>query len=390
MASIELINLHKRYGEQSVLNGINLKIQDGEFVSLVGESGSGKSTLLRTIAGLETHSSGEILIDGESAGHLLPRERKLAMVFQSYALYPHLSVFDNIAMPLRMQCKRLHRTPIISSLLPSSRRVKANIEERVKIIAESLHILPILHRRPGQLSGGQRQRVALGRAMVRNPKAFLMDEPLSNLDATLRVHMRRELVQMHREMGSTFVYVTHDQAEAMTMSDRVAVLIDGELAQIDTSDTLYRVPSDLRVAKFIGTPKINVFDATVQKGGVIAFNKVKLDRELVTRIDHTQGAKISLAIRPEDASIDASGEGHLKGKVQHIENLGSEALVHLQCGQSQELIVRCSPCLAHSLSSEACYSVRFNEQQLHIFDNNGKRLAQQQNQVNEGRAYEFS
>lgn len=381
MASIELRNWHKRYGTQSVLNGINLNIQDGEFVSLVGESGSGKSTLLRTIAGLETHQDGEILIDGKSSGHLLPRDRKLAMVFQSYALYPHLSVFDNIAMPLRMECKRLHSVSIIDLLRPSSRRIKADIEKRVKMIAESLQISPLLDRRPGQLSGGQKQRVALGRAMVRNPKAFLMDEPLSNLDATLRVHMRRELVQMHRKMGGTFIYVTHDQVEAMTMSDRVAVLIDGELAQIDTPDILYRIPGDLRVAKFIGTPKINVFDALVQQNGSISLNQIRLDRELFAHIDHMPGTAISIAIRPEDTSIDTSEEGHLKGEVQHIENLGSEALVYLQCGHSQELIVRCPPSVALRLSSGKCYSVRFNEQQLHMFDSDGKRIPQQQPQV---------
>lgn len=378
MASIELRNLHKRYGDQAVLKGIDLTIRDGEFISLVGESGCGKSTLLRTIAGLEPHSSGEILIDGAPAGHLRPRERDLAMVFQSYALYPHLSVFDNIAMPLHMQCKRLHGVPGLRALLPAARREEAAIRAQVQRVAESLHITPLLARQPGQLSGGQRQRVALGRAMVREPKAFLMDEPLSNLDATLRVHMRRELVQMHRQLGSTFIYVTHDQVEAMTMSDRVAVLMAGELVQVDTPDALYQRPNDLRVAEFIGTPRINVLPASVRQDHGLRLRHGDLQRPLETHVRLPAQAELSLAIRPEDTQLVATGQGHLSGEIHYLENLGSEVLVHLACGAAQPLVVRSAPEQGRALHRGMRCDIQLNESRLHLFDADGKRVPDQQ------------
>lgn len=376
MASIELKALEKHYGNQRVLKGIDLSVRDGEFISLVGASGCGKSTLLRTIAGLERHSAGEMNIDGQPALHLKPAERDLAMVFQSYALYPHLSVFDNIAMPLRMRCKRLHRFPLIGRYLPQAVRNEADIRARVMQVAESLKIIPLLLRKPGQLSGGQRQRVALGRAMVRKPRAFLMDEPLSNLDASLRVHMRQELVQMHREMGSTFIYVTHDQVEAMTMSDRVAVLMEGELVQVASPDELYRRPEDIRVARFIGTPAINELKATVGNNGRLCLAGLIGTEPLGCRLPVTTGTRITLAVRPEALSCVPAGEGHVQGRVSYMENLGAEVLVQLSCGNDQPLRVRVTPREGRELTVGQSLGVRIATDALHMFGDDGRRIEQ--------------
>ena len=268
MAAIEIRALRKAFDGAEVLKGVDLTIEDGEFISLVGPSGCGKSTLLRVIAGLEPQSSGEIWIDGASADGVRPSARNLAMVFQSYALYPHLSVFDNIAVPLRMKrLSALQRAPLVGRLMPARRRVERVIREDVERVAEQLEISPLLQRKPGQLSGGQRQRVAVGRAIVRQPRAFLFDEPLSNLDAKLRVHMRAEIAQLHRQLKTTFIYVTHDQAEAMTMSGRIAVMIGGELIQVGAPAAIYDDPRDIRVAEFIGTPKINAFSGRIRSDG---------------------------------------------------------------------------------------------------------------------------
>ena len=376
MASIELKALEKHYGNQRVLKGIDLSVRDGEFISLVGASGCGKSTLLRTIAGLERHSSGEMTIDGQPALHLKPAERDLAMVFQSYALYPHLSVFDNIAMPLRMRCKRLHRLPLIARYLPRAVRREADIRAQVMQVAESLKITPLLLRKPGQLSGGQRQRVALGRAMVRKPRAFLMDEPLSNLDASLRVHMRQELVQMHRDMGSTFIYVTHDQVEAMTMSDRVAVLMEGELVQVASPDELYRRPEDIRVARFIGTPAINELKATVGTNGRLCLTGLTGTAPLGCRLPVTTGTRITLAVRPEALSCVPAGEGHVQGRVGYMENLGAEVLVQLNCGNDQQLRVRVTPREGRELLVGQSLGVQIATDALHLFGDDGRRIEQ--------------
>jgi multiple sugar transport system ATP-binding protein len=241
VAGIALSGVTKSYGGQSVINGVDLDIHDGEFLTLVGPSGCGKSTTLRIIAGLETQSTGDVSINGVNVNETRPSLRDLAMVFQSYALYPHLTVRQNLMTPLRLRDLSFwERFPLLGHLLPSRRAKMMQIEKEVRIVSETLKIEPLLARKPGQLSGGQRQRVALGRAMVRNPAAFLMDEPLSNLDASLRVHMRAELSALHKKLKTTFIYVTHDQAEALTMSDRIAVMMDGDLLQLGSPEEVYQ------------------------------------------------------------------------------------------------------------------------------------------------------
>src|SRR5262245_29314221 len=338
MARLELSAIRKAFDSTEVLKGVDLTIEDGEFISLVGPSGCGKSTLLRIIAGLEPQSSGEILIDRASVDGIRPSARNLAMVFQSYALYPHLSVFDNIAVPLRMKrLSTLERAPLIGQLLPGRRRIERGIRADVERVAEQLEISPLLKRKPGQLSGGQRQRVAVGRAIVRQPRAFLFDEPLSNLDAKLRVHMRAEIAQLHRELGATFIYVTHDQAEAMTMSDRVAVMMDGGLLQVAPPAEIYNDPQDLRVAEFIGSPKINVIDLIASCDGTVGLNgsHVRINAK------SPPGQLVKLAFRPEVARLIEPVAGGVCGRVTHVENLGPDIFVHISAaGSASPIIVR--------------------------------------------------
>src|SRR5215216_1917145 len=246
MGSITLENVSKSFGSMSVISGVNLDIADGEFVVFVGPSGCGKSTLLRLIAGLEDLTSGKILIDGRDVTGQAPARRQLSMVFQSYALYPHMSVYGNIAFPLKMASED-----------------KGSIDKKVKDAARILNLTAYLDRKPRQLSGGQRQRVAIGRAIVRQPKAFLFDEPLSNLDAALRVQMRLEIMQLHQSLGATMIYVTHDQVEAMTMADRIVVLNKGNVEQVGSPLELYNKPDSLFVAGFIGSPKMNFITGDV-------------------------------------------------------------------------------------------------------------------------------
>lgn len=258
MAALRLHQISRSFGSTRVLDGVDLDIRDGEFLTLVGPSGCGKTTLLRIIAGLDHAEEGQVEIDGALVDDLPPKQRDVAMVFQSYALYPYMTVAQNLALPLVMRkLSRLQRLPLIGPWWPGARARRREIDIAVEQVAESVGLGQMLHRRPAQLSGGQRQRVALGRAMVRRPKVFLMDEPLSNLDAKLRVDTRAEIADLHRRLGATFVYVTHDQVEAMTMSDRVALMMGGRILQLGTPQEIYDDPLDLRVAEFIGTPKIN-------------------------------------------------------------------------------------------------------------------------------------
>jgi multiple sugar transport system ATP-binding protein len=290
MGSISLRQVSKVFGELKVIPSIDLEINDGEFVVFVGPSGCGKSTLLRLIAGLEDVSGGKIIIDGQDATAKGPAQRGLAMVFQSYALYPHMSVYKNIAFPLKM-----------------ADMDKAEIDRKVRDAAKVLNLTDYLERRPGQLSGGQRQRVAIGRAIVREPAAFLFDEPLSNLDAALRVNMRLEISELHQTLGTTMVYVTHDQVEAMTMADKIVVLNKGNIEQVGSPLDLYRSPKNLFVAGFIGSPKMNFVtgDYAKAKGA------------------HTIGT------RPEHITLSTES-GEWRGKVTVSEHLGSDTFLHVQ------------------------------------------------------------
>lgn len=321
MAEVVLDNVSKVFPNGfHAIHDLSLIINDGEFLILVGPSGCGKSTALRMIAGLEDVSSGDLKIGGRSVVDLSPKDRDIAMVFQSYALYPHMTVFENIAFSMKL-----------------ARKSKAEREERVLAVARTLQLEPLLDRKPALLSGGQRQRVAMGRAMVRDPAAFLMDEPLSNLDAKLRVQMRAEIANLQRELGVTTIYVTHDQIEAMTMGDRVAVMKDGVLQQVDTPKKLYADPTNVFVAGFIGSPSMNLFEAKILNGK-INFGTVSIDipesvLSRVPRLANYSGQSIIFGIRPEDLfdSQLSSGSKYptLPAKVKNIEELGAELIVHL-------------------------------------------------------------
>jgi multiple sugar transport system ATP-binding protein len=312
MAEITLEGVTKTFeGGVAAVDDVTLSIGDGEFLALVGPSGCGKSTLLRTIAGLEDVSSGTISIGERDVTDLAPRHRDIAMVFQSYALYPHMTVRQNLGYGLKVR-----RAP------------KAEIQARVEEVAKLLGLDELLERRPAQLSGGQRQRVAMGRAIARKPQAFLMDEPLSNLDAKLRVDMRASLAQLHQRLGVTTVYVTHDQVEAMTLGQRVAVMRDGKVLQVDAPQRLYKEPQDLFVAGFIGSPSMNLLEATVEDGDVVAGAlRMPLD---ATRVPATRSARFALGIRPEafeDAELAPVGLPTIDVEVAVLEELGSDAYV---------------------------------------------------------------
>jgi multiple sugar transport system ATP-binding protein len=323
VADVELVHLTKVYGHDvTAVRDLNLRIGEGEFVVLVGPSGCGKTTALRMIAGLEEISSGEIRIGGKVVNDLAPRERDIAMVFQNYALYPHKSVYDNLAFGLRMR-----KVP------------KDEQKRRVEEIAGVLGLGDMLHRRPAQLSGGQRQRVAMGRAIVREPKAFLMDEPLSNLDAKLRVQMRAEIARIQQALQVTTVYVTHDQVEAMTMGHRVAVMRDGVLQQVDTPQHLYDAPKNLFVASFVGSPPMNLFEAAViRASGRLACRvgdtEIELPADVLAErpsLAGYEGRRVAIGIRPEDVREAAEWDGaRLRGRILLVESLGSELLIHIE------------------------------------------------------------
>ncbi|WP_194819227.1 ABC transporter ATP-binding protein [Nocardia sp. XZ_19_385] len=316
MARLQIDAISKTYGADYAVREVSLDIADGEFMVLLGPSGCGKSTLLRMIAGLEEPSSGRILLDGTDITEVAPQRRDLAMVFQSYALYPHLTVAKNIGFPLRAR-----------------RRPRAHIAERVAAVAKTLELSALLDRRPGALSGGQRQRVALARAMVRDPGAFLMDEPLSNLDAKLRSATRAELIALHRRLGATFLYVTHDQVEAMTMATRIALLDAGRIEQVGTPEELYDRPRTAFVAGFLGSPPMNLFPAVVSwRAGGLRVLSDGIDAALDITADSGDDSAVLAGIRPEHLRIDSDASA-LRGRVTMVENLGSEELVHAAVGK---------------------------------------------------------
>ena len=370
MAGLSLRHVTKGFGAQAVLRAIDLDVQDGEFLTIVGPSGCGKSTLLRIVAGLEQPEAGEVWIDSAQVDDRLPSERDVAMVFQSYALYPHLTVFENIAVPLRYRRLSLaQRLPLIGAWVAGTRRTSDSIEQDVRSVARLLDIEALLQRRPSQLSGGQRQRVALGRAIVRQPRLFLMDEPLSNLDAKLRTTMRAELAQLHRQIGTTFVYVTHDQVEAMTMSDRVAVMFDGLFEQIDTPERIYMQPATLGVAQFIGAPRINCI-AVQCRDGILELGQEQ-PRLVAAGAQH--GAH-HLCFRPEAVSLERR-ELNWTGTVRFIEDMGAELHVHVGLpGQAQTVIARAPRRAAGTLALGRTTVVGVDAADLLLFGPNGRRV----------------
>ena len=370
MADLSINGISKQYAATPVLGGVTLDVADGEFISLVGPSGCGKSTLLRIIAGLEQPDAGHITIGGTNVTGMRAADRNLSMVFQSYALYPHLTVAENIAVPLRMrQMTGLQRLPVVGGLVPGAAAQRHEIAQAVSKAAEMLEIGALLDRKPGQLSGGQRQRVALGRALVREPEAFLLDEPLSNLDAKLRVQTRAEIAELHRRLQATFIYVTHDQVEAMTMSDRIAVMMGGEILQCDAPDVIYEDPSDIRVAEFIGSPKINILPLERTDEGLYLLGS-RLDTQMPAEAPRV----MQLGLRPEALRL-TQGPAMLKGKVAHFENLGSEIFAQVALeGEAMRVTLRASPSERQRLSLGAEVALEFDLGAGLIFDATGKRL----------------
>jgi len=358
MAKLELKGVHKSFQSLEVIHGIDLTVEDGSFTVFVGPSGCGKSTLLRMIAGLEELTSGEVHIGGIRCDHLLPSARGMAMVFQSYALYPHMSVYENL------------RFGLVNQKIP-----KPEIDARIRRAADILRISELLARRPSQLSGGQSQRVAIGRAIVKEPDAFLFDEPLSNLDAELRVKMRSEIVGLHRRLKSTMVYVTHDQVEAMTMADTIVVLRDGAVEQVGTPIELYARPRNQFVACFLGTPQMNLLKAkikTVTEEGM----SLCIDGErgtinaTVGGIGNFVGADCTVGIRPEHLAL--SDDGAIGGTVVATEMLGSETIVfaNLQSGESVTASIRG----IRSLPPKAIVRFSVDPRFVHVFDETGIAL----------------
>ncbi len=355
MPTVELIEVSKLYTRpHRAVDHLNLKIEDGELLVLVGPSGCGKSTVLRMVAGLEEVSEGQIRIGPRVVNDVAPKDRDIAMVFQNYALYPHMSVRDNMAFGLRRR------------KLPES-----EVERRVRGAAELLGLDRYLTRRPRELSGGERQRVALGRAMVRDPQVFLFDEPLSNLDAKLRVQMRAEIKRLHRRVKATMIYVTHDQVEAMTLGDRIAVLRSGLLQQVADPFTLYQRPANQFVAGFIGSPPINLFSATVRdQDGSLGLEanglSLLLPREQAANLEALRGQKVNVGIRPEDIMLAPEGPGvTLEGRVEVREPLGNEVLLYWSTPLG-ELVSRIPGQTAPR--SEESVEIHFAFRKLHFFD----------------------
>jgi multiple sugar transport system ATP-binding protein len=353
MARVYLDQVSKNFGDFVAVDNLNLDIQDKEFVTLVGPSGCGKTTTLRMIAGLEKVSTGSIYFDNDAVGHLPANHRDIAMVFQSYALYPHMNVYENIGFALKMM-----RIP------------RQEIDRRIQWAAKMLGIEMLLQRKPRDLSGGQRQRVALGRAIVREPACFLLDEPLSNLDAKLRVTMRAELKRLHHEIERTFIYVTHDQAEALTMSDRIAIMNHGKLQQLGTPDEVYYQPANVFVAGFIGSPPMNFLDGEiVQENGTTYFTRGSVRYELPPRLvqrlqERGRPSSVTLGVRPETIGVSHDAPG-MMGSIYVEEPLGSDVFLTVEV-EKAHIIVRTDPEFRTNFG-ETVY-LTFNPDKLYLFD----------------------
>lgn len=359
MASVTFEHVNKKFGDFTAIQDLSIEIEDKEFLVLVGPSGCGKTTALRCLAGLEEVTGGKVMIGDRVVNDVAPKDRDIAMVFQSYALYPHMSVFDNMAFGLK-----LRRLP------------KAEIQKRVENSAKILGIEALLKRKPRELSGGQRQRVALGRAIVREPKVFLLDEPLSNLDAKLRVQTRAEITKLHHNLGTTFVYVTHDQTEAMTMATRIAVMNKGVLQQLDTPQNLYDKPNNLFVAGFIGTPAMNFFNVKLVKDGENIFAtseelKIKIPKSKADQLAKLVGKEVIMGIRPDDihnpdyAPNNINGE-KVEAKIEVTELMGNEILIYLAFGNGGQFVARVDPRSKYSFGDKT--QLLFNMDNCHFFD----------------------
>ena len=355
MSEVKIENLCKSYGPVDVLKNIDLTVEDGSFVVLVGPSGCGKSTLLRSIAGLEPISSGTINIGGKQVNDLPPAQREIAMVFQSYALYPHKNVYDNMAFGLKFA-----RTP------------KAEIDQRVSEAARILQLEPLLKRRPRELSGGQRQRVAIGRAIVRKPQVFLFDEPLSNLDAALRINTRVEIAKLHKLLKATIVYVTHDQVEAMTLADKIVVMNNGRVEQTGRPLDLYYKPANMFVAGFIGSPAMNFLAATITNKNLLDFGSgmnMSLPLPEVCKV----GDKVTLGCRPEHIQFGAKGKIQLNGKIDIIERLGEIGYAHVSLPNGQTVVAQVNG--EPSVGNGEAVSLVLSPHQVHLFGDDGMALS---------------
>ncbi|MFL2741394.1 MAG: ABC transporter ATP-binding protein [Paracoccaceae bacterium] len=346
MGSIELSGIEKWFGEAQVIKGIELNIKAGEFIIFVGPSGCGKSTLLRMIGGLEETSRGKITLNGRDVTDEPPAKRGLSMVFQSYALYPHMSVKENMGFSLKTAGKS-----------------KDEIREKVKETAKVLRLEKLLDRHPKDLSGGQRQRVAIGRSIVRAPSAFLFDEPLSNLDAALRVEMRLEIAKLHKSLKSTMIYVTHDQTEAMTLADRIVVLDDGKIIQVGTPRQLYKNPANLFVAQFIGSPKMNIINCNRLTNSFLG--NITSDKHLEV-IPHKFG------IRPEHIKVNSKSQSVIEGKIDVIEYLGADSFLFVDCEDLGIITVRVDGSREFNLGE--MLNLEFQTENTHFFDSSGAKL----------------
>jgi len=359
MAEVKLTGVRKSYGPVEVVHGVDIEVEDGEFVVFVGPSGCGKSTLLRMIAGLEEISAGEMFIGGDKVNDVPPAQRGIAMVFQSYALYPHMSVYKNMAFGLSI-----------------SRIGRAEIDRRVRQAADILQLQDLLKRRPAQLSGGQRQRVAIGRAIVRDPRVFLFDEPLSNLDAALRVNTRIEIAKLHQNLKNTVIYVTHDQVEAMTLADKIVVMNQGNVEQVGSPLDLYHRPANLFVAGFIGSPQMNVLQAKVTAVEEAGFQAAFADGRTVSLNRRAEGLavddELSIGVRPEHLAATTGGDLEISGVVDVVERLGDVSYVYLNLVDGQRVIV------AEQGSSEASpgdqRSFSAASENVHIFKPDGSAI----------------
>ncbi len=355
--SVVLQKVEKRYGSLDVIHGIDLTIDPGEFVVFVGPSGCGKSTLLRMIAGLEEISGGGLLLDNERMNEVAPAKRGIAMVFQSYALYPHMSVYKNLAFGLETAGYK-----------------KTEIEPKVRRAAEILQIEKLLERKPKALSGGQRQRVAIGRAIVREPRIFLFDEPLSNLDAELRVQMRVEISRLHRSLGNTMIYVTHDQVEAMTMADKIVVLNSGRIEQVGAPLDLYNNPANRFVAGFIGSPKMNFLKARIEQvsDGASMINVCGNSIRLPRRLKGSSGQEVTFGIRPEHLSVADGGIALATVNVDLVENLGGATMLYATTPDGQQLTVALDG--QQKIERGRSVTASFDPARCHVFDASGATI----------------